>query len=76
MKKWWQSAKGRPSSYYLVQFQELFSVCTATSGPGSTKMLWCIYYLRGGLVSAFVMFLFWRRVHLAWLLYFIARIYC
>lgn len=42
------------------QYQELFAVSQALSGPASTKMLYVINLIRGGFISAFVGFLLWR----------------
>ncbi|KAK0385318.1 hypothetical protein NLU13_7794 [Sarocladium strictum] len=40
-------------------YQELFSVCQALSGPGSTKMHYCINLIHSGFVSAILAFLIW-----------------
>ncbi|RYP00783.1 hypothetical protein DL764_006417 [Monosporascus ibericus] len=40
-------------------YQELFSVCQAFSGPGSTKMLYCINLIHDGFLSAVLALLFW-----------------
>ncbi|KAF8649173.1 hypothetical protein AX16_005971 [Volvariella volvacea WC 439] len=40
-------------------YQELFAICQATPGPGSTKMLFCITLLRAGFLPALMVFLFW-----------------
>ncbi|RYP36316.1 hypothetical protein DL767_003469 [Monosporascus sp. MG133] len=40
-------------------YQELFSVCQAFSGPGSTKMLYCINLIHDGFLSAVLGLLFW-----------------
>ncbi|KAH7020829.1 chromate ion transporter [Microdochium trichocladiopsis] len=40
-------------------YQELFSVCQAFSGPGSTKMHYCINLLHDGTLSAVFGFLLW-----------------
>ncbi|KAH6650594.1 chromate transporter-domain-containing protein [Chaetomium tenue] len=40
-------------------YQELFSVCQAFSGPGSTKMLYCINLIHDGFLSAVLGFLIW-----------------
>ncbi|KAH8879544.1 hypothetical protein GQ53DRAFT_755862 [Thozetella sp. PMI_491] len=40
-------------------YQELFSVCQALSGPGSTKMHYCINLLHDGFISAVLGFLIW-----------------
>lgn len=42
------------------QYQELFSVAQALSGPGSTKMLYCINLIHGGFLQAVLAFLIWR----------------
>jgi chromate transport protein ChrA len=41
-------------------YQELFSVSQALSGPGSTKMLYCINLIHGGFLQAILSFLIWR----------------
>jgi len=41
------------------QYQEIFAICQAFSGPGSTKMLYCIYLLHSGFLSAVLAFLVW-----------------
>ncbi|KAH6974829.1 hypothetical protein EDB80DRAFT_867841 [Ilyonectria destructans] len=43
----------------MVQYQELFSVCQAFSGPGSTKMHYCIILLHHGFLPALLGFLLW-----------------
>ncbi|KAJ2893811.1 hypothetical protein MKZ38_008220 [Zalerion maritima] len=40
-------------------YQELFSVCQAFSGPGSTKMHYCINLIHSGFPSAVVGWLIW-----------------
>ncbi|KAJ4251422.1 hypothetical protein NW762_011405 [Fusarium torreyae] len=40
-------------------FQELFSVSQALSGPASTKMLYCINLIHGGLLEAILAFFIW-----------------
>ncbi|KAL2755005.1 hypothetical protein ACRALDRAFT_2107935 [Sodiomyces alcalophilus JCM 7366] len=40
-------------------YQELFSVCQALSGPGSTKMHYCINLLHDGFIPAVLGFLLW-----------------
>ncbi|KAH7176239.1 chromate transporter-domain-containing protein [Dactylonectria macrodidyma] len=40
-------------------YQELFSVCQALSGPGSTKMHYCINLIHDGFPSAILGFLIW-----------------
>ncbi|KAK3309941.1 chromate transporter-domain-containing protein [Chaetomium strumarium] len=40
-------------------YQELFSVCQAFSGPGSTKMLYCINLIHDGFLAAVLGFLIW-----------------
>ena len=44
----------------LLQFQELFAICQALPGPGSTKMGFCIAFIRGGFLAATMFFLTWR----------------
>lgn len=43
-----------------MQYQELFSVCQAFSGPGSTKMHYCINLIHDGFPPALLGFFFWR----------------
>ncbi|CAM1507476.1 Fc.00g071170.m01.CDS01 [Cosmosporella sp. VM-42] len=40
-------------------YQELFSVCQALSGPGSTKMHYCINLIHDGFLSAILGFFIW-----------------
>ncbi|KAK4231186.1 chromate transporter-domain-containing protein [Podospora fimiseda] len=40
-------------------YQELFSVCQAFSGPGSTKMHYCINLIHSGFLPALLGFLIW-----------------
>ncbi|KAJ6441139.1 Endochitinase B [Purpureocillium lavendulum] len=42
-----------------VQYQELFSVCQAFSGPGSTKMHYCINLIHDGFLPAVLGFFIW-----------------
>lgn len=42
------------------QFQEIFGVSQALSGPGSTKMLYCINLIHDGFLGALIGFLVWR----------------
>jgi chromate transport protein ChrA len=42
------------------QYQELFGVSQALSGPASTKMLYCINLIHGGFLQALLAFLIWR----------------
>ncbi|KAL8989706.1 MAG: hypothetical protein Q9177_001464 [Variospora cf. flavescens] len=41
-------------------YQELFAICNATPGPGSTKMLFNIVVIRGGFLAGILAFLMWR----------------
>jgi chromate transport protein ChrA len=50
----WQSADSGE------QYQELFSVCQAFSGPGSTKMHYCINLIHDGFLPAALGFFIWR----------------
>jgi chromate transport protein ChrA len=43
-----------------IQYQELFAICQSLPGPASTKMAFCITYMRGGLLAAIASFLMWR----------------
>ncbi len=43
-------------------YQELFAICQALSGPGSTKMHYCINLIHDGFVSAVIGFLIWRYI--------------
>lgn len=47
-----------------IQYQELFAVCQALSGPGSTKMYYCINLIHDGFLPACVAFLIWRYVRI------------
>ncbi|KFG87127.1 putative chromate ion transporter [Metarhizium anisopliae] len=40
-------------------YQELFSISQALCGPASTKMLYCINLIHGGLLAAILAFLIW-----------------
>ncbi|KAK5050969.1 hypothetical protein LTR84_003528 [Exophiala bonariae] len=40
-------------------YQELFAICQALPGPGSTKMLFCIVMIHAGLLPAIVAFSIW-----------------
>ncbi|KAK4149128.1 chromate transport protein [Chaetomidium leptoderma] len=49
---------GGPPVHFKI-YQELFSVCQAFSGPGSTKMLYCINLIHDGFLPAVLGFLIW-----------------
>uniref|UniRef100_A0A4E9DT45 FAD dependent oxidoreductase domain-containing protein n=1 Tax=Gibberella zeae TaxID=5518 RepID=A0A4E9DT45_GIBZA len=49
---------GGPPVHFKI-YQELFSVSQALSGPGSTKMLYCINLIHGGFLQAVLAFLIW-----------------
>ncbi|KAF4637671.1 hypothetical protein G7Y89_g397 [Cudoniella acicularis] len=40
-------------------FQEIFALSQALPGPASTKMLFCINYIHGGILAGFTSFLLW-----------------
>jgi chromate transport protein ChrA len=40
-------------------YQELFAICQALPGPGSTKMLFCIAQIHAGIVHGIFAFLIW-----------------
>ncbi|KAK9234457.1 chromate transporter-domain-containing protein [Lipomyces kononenkoae] len=40
-------------------YQELFAICQALPGPGSTKMVFCIALIHAGIVPAIFVFLVW-----------------
>ncbi|QGA18742.1 hypothetical protein EYB26_006427 [Talaromyces marneffei] len=40
-------------------YQELFAICQALPGPGSTKMVFCLALLHAGFIPAIVTFLIW-----------------
>lgn len=46
----------------INQYQELFSVCQALSGPASTKMHYCINLIHNGFLSALLGFFIWRYI--------------
>lgn len=46
----------------VVQYQELFALCQALPGPGSTKMIYCINFIHAGFLPGIVSFFIWRRV--------------
>lgn len=43
----------------MSQYQEIFAICQALPGPGSTKMVFTIAMIHAGLVSAVFAFLLW-----------------
>lgn len=47
------------STYHPPQYQEIFAICQAFSGPGSTKMLYSIYLLHRGFLAALLAFFIW-----------------
>ncbi|KAI8679213.1 hypothetical protein NCS57_00198500 [Fusarium keratoplasticum] len=49
---------GGPPVHFKI-YQELFSVCQAFSGPGSTKMHYCINLIHDGFLPALLGFLIW-----------------
>lgn len=42
-----------------MQYQELFAICQALPGPGSTKMAFCIAIIHTGMLPAILAFLIW-----------------
>ncbi|KAF8688385.1 Chromate, partial [Rhizoctonia solani] len=50
---------GRPSLISEQTYQELFSISQALPGPASTKMTFCIAFLRAGFLTALGVFLIW-----------------
>lgn len=42
------------------QYKELFALCQALPGPGSTKMLYCINVIRCGIFAGLLSFFVWR----------------
>ncbi|KAK6499139.1 hypothetical protein TWF481_011710 [Arthrobotrys musiformis] len=40
-------------------YQELFAICQALPGPGSTKMIFCLVLLHAGFIPAIFVFLIW-----------------
>lgn len=46
-------------STYNRQYQELFAICQALPGPGSTKMLFCVILIHAGFIPAILVFLTW-----------------
>ncbi|KAG9239531.1 chromate transporter-domain-containing protein [Amylocarpus encephaloides] len=40
-------------------YQEIFAICQATPGPGSTKMFFVINYIHGGFVAGLFAFILW-----------------
>jgi chromate transport protein ChrA len=49
----------RYASLIRLQYQELFGICQALPGPGSTKMVFCIAMIRAGIIGAIFSFLLW-----------------
>ncbi len=45
-----------------LQYQELFALCQALPGPGSTKMLYAINLIRFGFITGMIAFFIWRCV--------------
>ena len=45
----------------VAQYQELFAVCQAFSGPGSTKMYYCLNLIHFGFLPAVIALLIWRQ---------------
>lgn len=43
----------------LSKYQELFAICQALPGPGSTKLLFCIALIHAGIIPAIFAFLIW-----------------
>jgi chromate transport protein ChrA len=50
-----------PSRQWVSEqtYQELFAICQALPGPGSTKMLFCLALLHAGFLPALLVFLVW-----------------
>lgn len=46
----------------ITQYQEMFALCQALPGPGSTKMLYAINALRHGFWIGVLAFFIWRWV--------------
>ncbi|KAI9684641.1 MAG: hypothetical protein M1829_000014 [Trizodia sp. TS-e1964] len=45
----------------IQMYQELFALCQALSGPGSTKMIYCINVIRCGFLPGLLSFFVWRQ---------------
>jgi chromate transport protein ChrA len=45
--------------FNVFQYQELFAVCQAFSGPGSTKMYYCLNLIHSGFLSAVLALIIW-----------------
>jgi len=52
-------SRGPGLSPMYVQYQELFGICQALPGPGSTKMVFCIALIHVGGIGAIFTFLVW-----------------
>ncbi|KDN46514.1 hypothetical protein RSAG8_04167, partial [Rhizoctonia solani AG-8 WAC10335] len=50
---------GKPQLIGEQTYQELFSISQALPGPASTKMVFCLAFLRGGFLVALSVFLIW-----------------
>ncbi|KAI5783561.1 chromate transporter-domain-containing protein [Geopyxis carbonaria] len=50
---------GKPAWIDEQTYQELFAICQALPGPGSTKMVFCITLLHAGFLPALFVFLVW-----------------
>ena len=51
-------------SLIQLKYQELFAICQALPGPGSTKMLFCMVLIHAGVIPAIFIFLLWRYIYL------------
>jgi len=54
-----QGTRGRIPWIDERVYQELFAICQALPGPGSTKMLFCIVLIHAGILPALFAFLLW-----------------
>ncbi|GES66849.1 putative chromate ion transporter [Aspergillus terreus] len=51
--------EGRHGPKWVDEQTELFAICQALPGPGSTKMLFCLTLYHAGFIPALVVFLLW-----------------
>ncbi|KAN0086899.1 Chromate transporter domain containing protein [Elaphomyces granulatus] len=50
---------GKPTWVDEQTYQELFAICQALPGPGSTKMIFCLTLLHAGFLPAVFVFIIW-----------------
>lgn len=70
MTRWYEPGNRKVTTaehdrFIYEQYQELFALCQALPGPGSTKMIYCINVIHGGFTIGLLSFFVWRysRTH-------------